>query len=115
MDQGTPPVSFGSGGALLGQGAGDAISQAMATRGLGGGATSQVSPSAPTYDPSTQPAQPIAPGQAPAAPQQPQQQPGSMNAMGQMTSPSDDTLIIKALTQQLKNNHEIKKVSSGMA
>lgn len=115
MDQGAPPISFGSGSNLLG--GGDAIAQAIARRSTGdASATDQVSPAAPTFDPSTQPAQQL-PGQAPAAPQQPAQpqQPGSMNAMGQMTSPSDDTLIIKALTQQLKNNHEIKRVQGGMA
>jgi hypothetical protein len=109
----------GSFGAAIG--GGQSIKDAMARRGLGGGATSAVSPSAPTFDPSTQPsALPTgqAPGMpsggtttpqamAPTAPQAP------MTPMGTAPTNDEPSLIVKALSERLKALSQLQ--SGGMA
>ena len=87
-------------------GGGTAIKEAMARRGMTGGAgTTQVSPAAPTFNPQTQP--PPAPmGSAlptgmtatsqPTAPQ-----PVSMGASAMGPTNPEATLIVKALTARL--------------
>lgn len=62
--------SFGSGSPLLGGNAGSALAQVMAQQAQGGaGQTQQVTPAAPTFDPSAQPPTPPtggAPNMAPS-------------------------------------------------
>jgi len=95
--------NFGSGNQLLG-GANDALSQAIARRQSGqGGATQQVSPSAPTFDPNS--VTPQITAQTPGSPSVP-------NTSSPMAEPVDQTeakIILKALTKRLSDIGSIQK------
>lgn len=79
-------------------GGGDPIKAAMQRRGISMGVTGQS-----TVTPNQGPQSP--PGQ----PSMPQPQAGSMNATGAVTTPDEDSLIIKALTGRLTSNSKIKE------
>lgn len=101
-------LNFGSGSALLGQGSGDAISEAMARRNMGqAGVTAQQTPASAGFDPSIQvPPAPQSP--APMAPAAPVSTPAP--ATGGLPSESmEATTIIKALTERLKSDSKIKE------
>ncbi len=96
-------MNTGSFGASIG--GSQSIKDALARRGMGGvGATDAVSPTAPGFDPSTQPASPVtaqAPGMAPPANTTPQGMP-SMTPMGTPAGSDEAGLIVKALSERLK-------------
>lgn len=87
-------MQFGTGSPLLG--GKSPLEQVMAQSGQGQSAMNQVTPNAATFNPNTQPAQPVPtpqPSPMGAAPQ-----PQQMQTMGN----SESQIIIKALTEHLK-------------
>jgi hypothetical protein len=89
-------------------GGGSAIAEAMSRRGMGGGATNQVSPASATFDPSTQPS-PQATNSVAATPAAGG---GSTPSAGVPAGSFEAETIIKALDSRLKSLSKIDEAKS---
>lgn len=91
-----PPSNSGSFGSAIG-GGGNAIAQAMQSRGMDASVLNQVSPTAPTSPERGLP-QPVGAGAPSAVPQQAPQQQG----IGEPPTKAESEIIVKALDSRLK-------------
>lgn len=108
-------MEFGSGSAVLGGNAADPLQEAMARRATGqAGATQQVSPSAPTFDPNMMPSAPIS-GMSPTGiPTAPVSNPAESTTptAPEPVTPFDSPeakQIIQALSNRLKGLTDLQK------